>query len=88
MHESLGLMPGERGSLSLYGSERESHRLFSEHLAAETARLVEFATNKVVEWSPNVNRPDNHYFDSVVYCFAAASSLGLFTADDPRRKKE
>ena len=88
VHESLGLMPGERGSLSLYGSERESHRLFSEHLAAETARLVEFATNKVVEWSPNVNRPDNHYFDSVVYCFAAASSLGLFTADDPRRKKE
>lgn len=86
-HEALGLYPGESGSFSLYGSERNEHRLFSEHLAAETARLVEFATNKVVEWALNINRPDNHYFDTVVYNFAAASSLGLYTADDPRRKQ-
>lgn len=86
VHESFSLTPGEKGSASLFGNDRRAHRMFSEHCAAETAKLVEYATNKVVEWSPNVNRPDNHYFDTLVYNFAAASSLGLLTSDDPRRK--
>ena len=62
-------------------SSAGAHRMFSEHLAAETAKLVEHATNKVVEWSPNINRPDNHFFDALVYASAAASSLGLITPD-------
>ena len=86
IHEAFGLTPAEAGSLSLYGADKDEHRLFAEHMAAETARLVESASNRVVEWSANINRPDNHYFDTVCYNFAAASSLGLFTADDPRRK--
>lgn len=86
VHEAFGLMPGERGALSLYGDDKNVHRLFAEHCAAEVAKLVEYATNRVVEWSPNINRPDNHYFDTLVYNFAAASSLGLLTDDDPRRK--
>lgn len=86
IHESFALSPAERGSLSLYGNDRDVHRLFAEHISAESAKLVEFATNRVVEWSPNVNRPDNHYFDTLVYNCAAASSLGLLTDDDPRRK--
>lgn len=85
-HEAYALAPGEAGSLSLWGTSKTRHRMFSEHMSAETAKLVEYASNKVVEWSPNVNRPDNHYFDTIVYNFAAASSLGLLTADDPRRK--
>ena len=85
-HEAFGLAPGEAGSLSLWGTSKSRHRMFAEHMSAETAKLVEYATNKVVEWSPNVNRPDNHFFDTIVYNFAAASSLGLLTADDPRRK--
>ena len=83
VHESFGLEPGERGALSLYGAEKRTHRMFSEHVAAETAKLVEWAANKVVEWSPNVNRPDNHFFDALVYNLAAASSLGLKTNDAP-----
>lgn len=77
VHESFALAPGERGSLSLYGTSRAAHRMFSEHVAAETAKLVEYASNKVVEWSPNVNRPDNHFFDTLVYNCVCASSLGL-----------
>lgn len=77
VHEALGLSPSEPSALSLFGTSAGAHRMFSEHLAAETAKLVEHATNKVVEWSPNVNRPDNHFFDALVYATAAASSLGL-----------
>lgn len=85
-HEALALAPGEPGSLSLYGTSKSAHRMISEHLSAETAKLVEYSTNKVVEWGVNLNRPDNHFFDAVVYNFAAASSLGMLTSDDPRRK--
>lgn len=87
VHESLALQPGERGSLSIFGSAAPPLRLFSEHLSAETAKLVEYGTNKVTEWSPNVNRPDNHFFDALVGTLVAASSLGLITDDDPRAKK-
>lgn len=81
VHEAFALTPGEQGSASLYGKSSATHRMFSEHLAAETAKLVECAANKVVEWSPNVNRPDNHFFDTMVYNFAAASSLGVKKRD-------
>ena len=80
VHESFALAPGEPGSLSLWGTSQNEHRMFAEHMAAESAKLVESASNKVVEWSPNVNRPDNHFFDCVVYCYAAASSLGIFSS--------
>ncbi len=88
VHEALALTPGEAGSLSLYGSDRDAHRMLAEHLAAEVARLVEYASNRVVEWSANINRPDNHFFDCVTYNYACASTLGLYTSDDPRRLKE
>ena len=87
VHESLSLTPGESGSLSLWGSSSGAHRMFSEHLSAETAKSVESGTNRVVEWSANPSRPDNHFFDCVVGCFAAASTLGLMTTDDPRRRR-
>ena len=75
VHEAFALTPGERGSASLWGNNAQAHRMFSEHLCAETAKLVEHASNKVVEWSPNVNRPDNHFFDTITYAFAAGQSL-------------
>lgn len=86
IHEAFGLSPGESGALSLYGTSAGAHRMFSEHLAAETAKLVEHAANKVVEWSPNVNRPDNHFFDALVYAYAAASSLGLRITDSQTKE--
>ena len=86
VHESLSLTPGEPGSLSLWGSSSGVHRMFSEHLSAETAKSVESGTNRVVEWSANPSRPDNHFFDCVVGCFAAASTLGIMTSDDPHRR--
>lgn len=87
-HEALSLEPGEVGSLSLFGYDAADHRMFSEQLSAEIAKLVEYGANRVVEWSPNVNRPDNHFFDALVENFVAASSLGLMTDDDPRKKRD
>lgn len=85
-HEALSLEPGESGSLSIFGMDASEHRMFSEQVSAELAKLVEYGANRVVEWSPNVNRPDNHFFDALVGCFVGASSLGLLTDDDPRKR--
>ena len=85
-HEALSLEPGEAGSLSLFDKDSSEHRMFSEQVSAEIAKQVEYGANRVVEWSPNVNRPDNHFFDALVGCFVAASSLGLLTDDDPRKR--
>ena len=87
VHESLSLTPGEPGSLSLWGTSSGAHRMFSEHLSAETAKSVESGTSRVLGWPPNPSRPANHFFDCVVGCFAAASTLGLMTTDDPRRRR-
>ena len=75
VHESFSLTPGERGAMSLWGQNAQAHRMFSEQLSAETAKLVEHASNKVVEWSPNVNRPDNHFFDTMVYNAALGTAI-------------
>ncbi|MBQ2790373.1 MAG: phage terminase large subunit family protein [Thermoguttaceae bacterium] len=85
VHEAASLEAGEPGSLSLWGTSRATHRMFSEHLAAEIAKPVECVGNRVVEWEPSPTRPDNHFFDCVVGCFVVASTLGLLTNDDPRR---
>lgn len=85
VHEAASLEAGEPGSLSLWGTSRATHRMFSEHLAAEIAKPVECVGNRVVEWEPSPTRPDNHFFDCVVGCLVIASTLGLLTNDDPRR---
>ncbi len=86
LHSMFALAPGEKDSFSLFGKEPEVHRMFSDHLAAETAKLVVCASNRVVEWSPNINRPDNHFFDCCVMALAGGISLGGRPADYPNRR--
>lgn len=76
------LMPG---SLSLYGgfdsknerneSERR-HFAFSKHLTAET-RIEEFVPDKGLKTSWKKTSRNNHYFDCVYMCCAAAAISGV-----------
>lgn len=79
VHEAFDLAVGTPGGLSLWGDRGEAHRMFSEHLDGESVRLVEVGSRKVDEWSQKPNR-DNHFFDCVVGCAVAASTLGIKTA--------
>lgn len=77
VHESFGLYPGERGSLTLWGNDKTRHRMYSDHMNAETVKLVSSNGNSVFEWFEKPAQFDNHYFDCTVGCLVAASALGI-----------
>jgi hypothetical protein len=87
VHDAFRILPGNRGSLTLWGRDAEQHRMFSEHLNAEVAKLVESGSNTVYEWQDTPN--DNHFFDCIVGAMVAASVGGIKSAEEikPKRKR-
>jgi hypothetical protein len=76
VHSAFGLAAGSRGGITLWGNEPEKHRMISEHLTAESAKLVKTAEIEVNEWVAIPGR-DNHLFDCIVGNFVAASYMGI-----------
>lgn len=80
---------GDRGALTLYGRAAEPHRLLAEHLTSEQGVATTAAGRTVTVWEPLPNR-DNHWWDCLVGCAAAASFAGTPTpgaAAAPARKR-
>ena len=92
----LGTAPGDRGSLTLYGTAkaRDKHRLIAEHLTAEFPTRTEGRGRTLDEWRIRPGAVDNHWLDTVVGCTVAAAMCGAAlpglegdaTADRDRRK--
>ena len=76
VHERLGTTMGDPGCLSIFGRKAVQHRLFAEHITAEYRVRTEGRGRTVDEWKLPVHKPDNHWFDCVVGCAAAASMQG------------
>lgn len=74
LYARLTTAPGDPGRLALTGSAREN-ALFLEHLTAEKRKTVEAAGRRVDEWEAIPDR-DNHWFDCLVGCAAAAAIQG------------
>lgn len=72
LHTSMG----DKGSLSLFGSKPEQHRMLKDHLLAETATETSGQGRTLTEWT---ERPgmDNHWFDCLVGCAVAANMQGI-----------
>jgi len=68
---------GDPGCLSVFGRKAVQHRLFAEHLTSEYRVRTEARGRTVDEWKLPVYKPDNHWFDCVVGCAAAASMKGV-----------
>jgi hypothetical protein len=79
VHKRLATALGDPGGLTLWGSKPELHKMISEHLTAERRTKVEAPEygRWLYEWDAKVGKPDNHLFDIVTGCAAAASKLGL-----------
>ena len=67
--------PGDRGSLSLYGSPSD-HRMLADHLTAEYGVKTEGRGRTVIEWKLRPGR-DNHGLDCLVGAAVLASVLGV-----------
>lgn len=87
VHERLATAMGDPGCLSIFGPAGRGtvqHRLFAEHLTSEYRVRTEGRSRTVDEWKLPAHKPDNHWFDCLVGCAAAASmrgiSLGAVTA--------
>jgi len=68
---------GDPGCLSLFGRKADLHRLFAEHITAEYRVTTSGRGRTVDEWKLPPNQPDNHWFDCLVGCAAAASMRGI-----------
>jgi phage terminase large subunit GpA-like protein len=69
---------GDPGALTLFGSENErpDHSMLADHFTVERATTVEANGRKMVEWDNSPNG-QNHWWDCLVGCFAAASIEGV-----------
>lgn len=76
VHARLAVPMGDRGCLSLFGDTPEHHRMLAEHLTAEYRVKTEGRGRTVDEWKLRPERGDNHWFDCLVGCAAAASLQG------------
>jgi hypothetical protein len=77
VHGGLATAVGERGCISVFGIDANEHELFAEHVAKSETWVEVASLGRVVhEWSQRPMRPDNHWFDCIVGCAAAASMLG------------
>ncbi|TWT44999.1 Phage terminase large subunit (GpA) [Phycisphaerae bacterium RAS1] len=89
VHRRLRTALGDRGCLSLWGAQPERHRMFAEHVTAETPVRVSGRGRTVEEWK---QRPgaDNHLFDCLVGCTVAASMEGIALREigDARPRKQ
>lgn len=83
VHQCLKTAMGDAKCLSLFGGKPGRHRLLAEHLAAEFRIRTEGRGRKVDEWKLPPSKPDNHWFDCITGCGAAASMVGVQVVRQP-----
>lgn len=76
LHARLAVSIGDRGSVSLPGRRSLAHRMFADHLAAESPEEVTARDRTVMEWKLNGVGVDNHWLDCAVGCCTLASVQG------------
>jgi len=73
----LRVAMGDRGCLSIFGTNAETHRMLGEHLISEYFIKTEARSRSVNEWKQRPEQPDNHWFDCLVGSAVAASMQGV-----------
>lgn len=76
VHTGFRTTAGDPESITIYGKPEE-HELYADHIAgSEYSVLTHGRGRDVREWKLKPSKPDNHWFDNIVACCAAASILG------------
>jgi len=88
----LSLAVGDLGGLTLFGKKAAEHRLLADHLSSEYYVRTEGRGRKVDEWKMKAGTTENHWWDAIVGCAVAASTLGCTPTTRPvgaqkKRKK-
>jgi hypothetical protein len=72
----LWVSMGDRGALSIFGTNPETHRMLAEHLTSEYFIKTQARGRTVDEWKQRPEQPDNHWLDCLVGASVCASMLG------------
>jgi len=93
VHARFAVAMGDKGCLSIFGSQPVIHQLLSEHLTSEYRVKTEGRGRKVEEWKLRPEASDNHWLDGLVGCAVAASMQGaklpgLEDADNRLRQRK
>ncbi|OAI52077.1 hypothetical protein AYO47_06565 [Planctomyces sp. SCGC AG-212-M04] len=72
----LAVATGDRGSVTLFGDDPNSHRLLADHLRAEYRVQTTGRGRTVDEWKVRPEQPDNHWLDCLAGASVAASMQG------------
>lgn len=80
VHARLSTLAGDPGSLSLYGSKPERHRMIADHLTSEYKVTTQGRGRSVDEWKLRAEASDNHWLDCVVAAAVGASIQGVTLA--------
>ena len=91
VHDALSAAPGNAGAMTLFGKSATEHALFAEHIAgSESWTLTHGQGRDVKEWRQRPAHPDNHWFDCLVGCAAAANMIGVKAAGQalPQRPRK
>lgn len=85
--DALTCLPTLKGAVRLYGDENTDHRMTADHYSSEKAeRMTHDRSGRVgYVWKKKPNR-ENHRFDNLYNCLAAASTLGC--GKDAPKKRE
>lgn len=87
--ERLRKTVGNKGAISLFGLPGEDHRLLADHFTAEYFTRLAANGRELDEWDLKPGRPDNHWWDCIVGCAAAASLEGATIAKaEPKPQKK
>lgn len=76
IHARLGVLKGDKGSLTLYGKSPIAHQCFAEHLTAEYRVKTQGNGREVDEWKLRPDKHDNHWLDCLAGCAVGASMQG------------
>jgi hypothetical protein len=79
----LATPAGAAGSLGLYGTIPDRHRMLADHLKAEYCVETFGRGRAVTEWSARPGRPDNHWLDCLTGATCAASLLKCTLTGQP-----
>lgn len=86
VQDRFAVARGDRGSLTLFGSTAEQHRMLADHIDAEYRVETQGRGRKVDEWKIRPAKPDNHWLDCLCGAAAAASMLGV-SLDEVRQDR-
>lgn len=77
VYRGLTVPPAHSAAINFYKESQSHHQMYADHMAAERSTRVEARGRIVDEWELPSNKPDNHYWDTLVACAVAASLCGI-----------